>query len=138
VGSMLIAGAMNTCALALERFRAELVSHASEIDAGLALGASPEQVVRPYVQQSIQASLIPLVNSMQSLGIVWIPGLMAGMILSGTDPVYAAIYQFVLMAMAFSSSSLTGLLSVLLARKRAFSVAEQLLIRPGEEESSPA
>ena len=28
-------------------------------------------------------------------GIVWIPGLRAGMILSGTDPLYAAVYQFV-------------------------------------------
>ena len=41
VGSMLIANAMNTTSLVLERFRAEVEAHAGQIEAGLALGAAP-------------------------------------------------------------------------------------------------
>jgi putative ABC transport system permease protein len=51
------------------------------------------------VQTSFEASLIPAIDSLRSLGIVWIPGLMAGMLLSGARPVYAAVYQFVVVAM---------------------------------------
>jgi putative ABC transport system permease protein len=55
---------------------------------------------------------------------------MTGMLLSGAGPVYAAIYQFVTIAMIFSSSGLTALIGTLLIRSRVFSPAEQLLLRP--------
>jgi len=129
IGSMLIANAMNSSALALDRFKGEVQAHTGEIEAGLALGADPRLVVTPYVRAAVHASMIPRVDTLRSLGIVWIPGVMAGMILAGSDPVYAAIYQFVVIAMIFSSSALTSLLSTLLIRSRAFSPAEQLLLR---------
>ena len=87
--------------------------------------------VSPYVQASFEASLIPAIDSIRSLGIVWIPGLMAGMLLSGAKPVYAAIYQFVVLAMIFTASGLTALASTVLIRGRVFSPAEQLLLQPG-------
>jgi len=80
------------------------------------------------VQASFEASLIPAIDSLRSLGIVWIPGLMAGMLLSKANPVYAAIYQFVVLAMIFAASGLTSLVSTLLIRGRIFSPAEQLLL----------
>jgi putative ABC transport system permease protein len=131
VGSMLIANAMNTTGLALNRFRSDVIAHAGEIEAALALGASPNQSIAPYVQSSFETSLIPAIDSLRSLGIVWIPGLMAGMLLSGSRPIYAAIYQFVVMAMIFASSGLTSLVSTMLIRSHAFTPADQLLLRPG-------
>jgi putative ABC transport system permease protein len=131
IGSMLIANAMNTNSLVLNRFRAEVELHAGLIETGLALGADSKQTVAPYVQVSVQASLIPAIDSLRSLGIVWIPGLMAGMLLSGANPIYAAVYQFVTISMIFSSSGLTALICSLLIRGRAFSAAEQLTLRPG-------
>ncbi|HVP65038.1 MAG TPA: ABC transporter permease [candidate division Zixibacteria bacterium] len=131
VGSMLIANAMNTNGLALNRFRSDVLSHVGEIETALALGADPRQSIAPYVQESFEASLIPAIDSLRSLGIVWIPGLMAGMLLSGSKPIYAAIYQFVVLAMIFSASGLTSLVSTLLIRTHAFTHADQLLLRPG-------
>jgi putative ABC transport system permease protein len=132
VGSMLIANAMNTNALALNRFRSDVQSHVGEIETALALGAEARNSISPYVQASFEASLIPAIDSIRSLGIVWIPGLMAGMLLSGTDPVYAAIYQFVTLSMVLAASGLTSLISTLLIRGRVFTPAEQLALRPAE------
>jgi putative ABC transport system permease protein len=132
VGSMLIANAMNTNSLALNRFRADVVAHVGEIETALALGAEARSSVAPYVQASFEASLIPAIDSLRSLGIVWIPGLMAGMLLSGARPVYAAIYQFVVLAMIFAASGLTSLITTMLIRGRVFSDAEQLLLQPGQ------
>ncbi|HLJ85348.1 MAG TPA: ABC transporter permease [Candidatus Angelobacter sp.] len=129
VGSMLIANAMNTNGLALNRFRSDVLAHAGEIETALALGADPRQSVAPYVQAAFEASLIPAIDSLRSLGIVWIPGLMAGMLLSGSRPLYAAIYQFVVLAMIFAASGLTSLVSTLLIRTQAFTPAEQLSLR---------
>lgn len=131
VGSMLIANAMNNNSLALNRFRSEVVAHTGEVETALALGAEARQSVAPYVQASFEASLIPALDSLRSLGIVWIPGLMAGMLLSGARPVYAAIYQFVVLAIILAASGLTSLVSTLLIRGRIFSSTQQLLLQPG-------
>src|SRR5436305_6017438 len=125
VGSMIIANAMNANGLALNRFRSDVLAHVGEVETALALGADGKSSVAPYVQVSFEASLIPAIDSLRSLGIVWIPGLMAGMLLSGARPVYAAIYQFVMIALIFSASGLTALASTLLIRTYAFSPAEQ-------------
>ncbi|MGA8150957.1 MAG: ABC transporter permease [Terriglobales bacterium] len=131
VGSMLIANAMNTNSLALNRLRSGVLAHVGEIESALALGAAANSSVAPYVQASFESSLIPAIDSLRSLGIVWIPGLMAGMLLSGERPVYAAIYQFVVLAMIFAASGLTSLVSTLLIRDRIFTRQEQLMLQPG-------
>lgn len=131
VGSMVIASAMNSNSLALERFRSELNSHVGFIEAGLALGAAPTRVVTPYVQAAVRAGMIPRIDTLRALGIVWIPGLMAGMVLAGSDPVYSAIYQFVVVGMIYSASGLTSMIATFLIRAQAFSEAEQLSIDVG-------
>jgi len=133
VGSMLIANAMNTNGLALNRFRSEVLAHIGEIETALALGADPAQSVSRYSQSTFEASLIPAIDSLRSLGIVWIPGIMAGMLLSGAKPLYASIYQFVVLSMIFAASGLTSLISTVLMRAEVFSANEQLVLRPAME-----
>jgi putative ABC transport system permease protein len=45
---------------------------------------------------------------------------------------YAAIYQFVVIAMILAASGLTSLLSTLMIRNQVFSPAEQLLLKGAE------
>jgi putative ABC transport system permease protein len=132
VGSMIIANAMNSCAQSLERFCAEVTSHVSQVEAGLALGADPSVTVAPYMERAVYASLLPRLDMLKSLGLVWIPGVMAGMMVSGASPLYAGIYQFVIVAMILAASGITGLVVMLLIRTRVFSPAAQLLLRPAE------
>jgi putative ABC transport system permease protein len=129
VGSMLIANAMNTNGLALNRIRADVLAHTGEIETALALGAEAHVSVAPYVQAAFESSMIPAIDSVRSLGIVWIPGLMTGMLLSGARPLYAAVYQFVVLAMILASSGLTSLVSTLFIRARMFTSASQLMLR---------
>jgi putative ABC transport system permease protein len=133
IGSMMVYGAMNTNALMMERFRSEVTAHVGQIEAGLALGASPEQVIRPYTRRAISAALTPNINGLRSLGIVWIPGAMAGMVLSGQNPAYAGFYQFVVSGSIFVTAGITVLISIVLLRSQVFSTAEQLLLRSEEE-----
>src|SRR6266705_3557766 len=130
VGSMIIANAMNACAQSIERFNADVTAHVGQIEAGLALGAEPAVTVAPYVQSAVYASLLPRLDMLKSLGLVWIPGVMAGMMVSGASPIYAGIYQFILVAMILAASGIAGLLVTVFIRKRAFSPAAQLTLRP--------
>ena len=130
VGSMIIANAMNACSQSIERFRADVAAHVGQVEAGLALGADPAVTVAPYVQSAVYASLLPRLDMLKSLGLVWIPGVMAGMMVSGASPVYAGIYQFIIVAMILAASGITGLVITLLIRNRAFSPAAQLMFGP--------
>jgi putative ABC transport system permease protein len=89
VSSMIIANAMNSCAQAIERVPAEILSHVGRIEAKFSLGAEPRVSVAPCLRSAVYASLPPRLDMMKSLGLVWIPGVMAGMVVSGTSPVYA-------------------------------------------------
>ncbi len=126
VGSMVIAQNMNIQSLFLNRFLGELRSHRGEIESALALGASPEHAAAPYLRAAFHASLIPATDNLRSLGIVWIPGIMAGMVLSGSSPVYAALYQFVVLAMIFTAGGLSCLTATYLAPRRVFTPYQQL------------
>ncbi|PSQ63626.1 MAG: ABC transporter permease [Bacteroidetes bacterium QH_10_64_19] len=133
VGSLVIANAMKINGLALNRLKDELRDKRDEIEVGLALGGPPEAVLARHLRTSVQASLIPVVDSLKSLGWVWIPGVMAGMILGGANPVYAALYQFVIMAMIFAAGGLTSMLTSFLMSRRVVTEAEQLRRIGGEE-----
>ena len=127
VGSMVIAQNMNIQSLFLNRFLGEVRSHRGEIESALALGATPEHAAEPYLRASFHASLIPATDNLRSLGIVWIPGIMAGMVLSGSSPVYAALYQFIVLAMIFTAGGLSCLTATYLVPRRIFSPHQQLL-----------
>lgn len=129
VGSMVIANTMNTLSLFLDRLRGEVVSHTGEIESALALGASPDTALMPGLNAAYRACLIPSIDNIRSLGIVWIPGIMAGMVLSGSSPLFAALYQFVVLATIFSAAALTCLVASLIVTRRLFSTNEQLLLR---------
>jgi len=133
VGSMVIGNAMNACAQAAERFRADVTARVGEVETGLALGADPAVAVAPQVKSAVYASLLPRLDTLKSLGLVWIPGIMAGMVVSGASPVYAGIYQFIIIAMILAAGGITGLTVVLLMRGRAFSPAAQLILRRTEQ-----
>jgi putative ABC transport system permease protein len=129
IGSMVIANSMNTQSLFLDRLRGEVTAHVGEIESALALGASADAAVLPYLNAAFRACLIPSMDNIRSLGIVWIPGIMAGMVLSGTSPMFAALYQFVVLTMIFSASALACFVSSHLVTRRIFTAEEQLILR---------
>lgn len=129
VGSMLLSNAMTACTLMLERLRSDVAAHRADIEAKLALGGAPDDCIAPYVETAVRASMIPQVNTMTALGIVFIPGLMSGMVLAGADPVQAAIYQFVVIALILAAGGLTAMVAAVLVRSRFFTPAEQLVVR---------
>jgi putative ABC transport system permease protein len=128
VGSMVIANTMNTQALFLDRLHGEVTAHKGEIEAALSLGAAAQIALTPYRAAAFRASLIPALNNLRSLGIVWIPGIMAGMVLSGSSPIYAALYQFVVIATIFAAAALTCLVTSHLVLRRLFSSYDQLML----------
>jgi len=93
LAGMIFANAMTSVSLAAERFYAERDRGAVYIEARrIALGAA----------------LIPITNSMLAVGLVSLPGMMTGQILSGVDPLLAVRYQIVVMCMIYAAAGLAA------------------------------
>jgi len=64
----------------------------------------------------MQAALIPIINALFAVGLVSLPGMMTGQILSGVSPLVAVRYQIMVMAMIFEASGIATAVFLLLAR----------------------
>jgi len=126
---MIVSNAMNGAALAAERLASEMEARRAEVEAYLALGASPSVATRVPVRRALTASLIPAVNGLMIVGLVSLPGMMTGQILAGQSPLLAVRYQIVVAFMLAGAVSMTSVVVVLWYRHTFFTAAEQLAER---------
>jgi putative ABC transport system permease protein len=101
LAGMIFANAMTAISLAAERLSSELTNDVNYTQAST---------------QAYQASLIPVINALFAVGLVSLPGMMTGQILSGVSPLIAARYQIMVMAMIFGASGLSVLLFLQLVK----------------------
>lgn len=92
LSGMVFANIMNVLSLAMERFEKELNR-----------GESFEEARKI----SFKACMIPQINSLLAVGLVALPGMMTGQILSGVDPLIAVRYQIMIMVMTISSGGMS-------------------------------
>ena len=57
---------------------------------------------------ALRTSLIPITNMLIAVGLVSVPGMMTGQILSGVSPLIAVRYQIMVMCMIFGSSGISA------------------------------
>jgi len=126
---MIVGNAMNGAALAAERLASELESRRGEVEAYLALGASPPRAAAEPARRAMYAALIPSVNGLMTVGLVQLPGMMTGQILAGQSPLLAVRYQIVVMFMLAGGTAMTVVMTVLWYRRSFFTAAEQLAVR---------
>jgi len=93
LAGMIFANAMNSVSLAADRLEAEI-------------DRSDDYEQARNV--AFKASLIPITNSLFAVGLVSIPGMMTGQILSGVSPFIAARYQIMVMCMVFGAAGISS------------------------------
>lgn len=103
LAGMIFANAMNTVSLAAERFEAERERGVEGVDAR---------------RVALEAAQIPQVNALLAVGLVSLPGMMTGQILSGVDPLVAVRYQIMVMCMTFGSAGLGAVIYLVLVERR--------------------
>ena len=126
LAGMMLSSAMNVVAQVFERLFSLARTEAPALEQMLALGASPEQAMRPHVRAAMRAAMIPTLNGLLTVGLVALPGMMTGQILSGTDPEQAVRYQIVIMYQLVAVAAVSGALAARFARKLLFTPYEQL------------
>jgi putative ABC transport system permease protein len=126
LAGMVIGNSMNGSTLAIERIDSEIEARKMEIEAYLALGATARQAASACIRAAMKAAMIPTINSMMVVGIVSLPGMMTGQILSGTSPLIAVKYQIIIMYMIAFSVAVSSFILANLRFKRYFTADHQL------------
>lgn len=97
IGGMVIGNAMTGVTLAMKTFTEAVETERNKIDTLLNLGVTPKRILLPFVNNALEMALLPTLNSMLGMGIISLPGMMTGQILSGTMPMTAILYQIAIM-----------------------------------------
>src|SRR5699024_11021119 len=99
------------------------------VETALMLGATPKMASRDIVNNAFDSAILPTINSMVGMGIIFLPGMMTGQILSGTSPLLAIRYQIAIMLGIMGSVSLTVILFLQFGYKTFFTKDAQLIAR---------
>ncbi len=92
LAGMIFANAMNAVSIAAERFESE---------------KSRGESYQGARATAYKAALIPLINALFAVGLVSLPGMMTGQILSGVDPLIAVRYQMMVMLMILGGAGIS-------------------------------
>lgn len=116
---MVLGNSLNVYSLALNHLKTMACDRRALVESKVALGSTLKFAMLEERRESIRTALIPILNNLEALGIVFIPGLMAGMLIAGVDPLKAATSQLAIMFMLTGVSVLTGFFATLLTFKAA-------------------
>ncbi|MEE4311869.1 MAG: iron export ABC transporter permease subunit FetB [candidate division KSB1 bacterium] len=125
---MMLGNAMNAAALSVDRLVSEARSRRTEVEAALALGASPFQSIIPLLREAARAAMMPTINAMMVVGIVQLPGMMTGQIIGGVAPEQSVRYQIIIMYMLAASVTVSCMMTLFLLYRRLYTPEEQLQI----------
>jgi len=130
ISGMMLGNAMNAAALAIDRLIGETRSRRWEIEAALALGASPLKAINPLIRDTARAAMMPTINAMMVVGIVQLPGMMTGQIIGGVAPEQSVRYQIIIMYMLSTSVTISCITILYFFYRKLFTREEQLNFEP--------
>jgi putative ABC transport system permease protein len=123
---MMLGNSLNGLSLGIDHFTNELKNKREEVLSMVALGATTPEATHPILKRSIHLAMTPTLNSMASMGIVSIPGMMTGQILAGQSPLVAAEIQIIMMLLIAATSFFGIWIGLTLSRRKLFNKVGQL------------
>lgn len=128
IGGMIIGKTMTGVALGVNNMVNGMKEQKEKIEGALMLGATPKQATKEIINQAFDSAMLPTINAMVGMGIVFLPGMMTGQIIAGQQPVTAVKYQLAVMLGVAGTVSITVLIFLHLAYKSFFNDKMQFLL----------
>lgn len=124
---MVLGNILNGITLGLNSFTESLVNRRDYIESMLAIGATRWEAALDPMREAIRTGMTPIINAMMIVGLVSLPGMMTGQLVSGMDPLQAVKYQIVIMFLIASATALGTVGVVMLTYLRVFNKDHQFV-----------
>lgn len=128
LAGMIIGNSMTGVSLGIKTFMSSISAQKNKIQALQNLGVSPKDILKPFVNDSLSTALLPTINSMLGMGIIFLPGMMTGQILAGTLPTTAIMYQISIMIAICAAVCLSVFFSLILGYKTLYNSRNQIKV----------
>jgi len=120
VAGMLLGNSLNSIIVAVNHFYSTMKDNQKEYLTMLSLSGSRVEALRPYFRQALMTALNPTVASIETMGLVALPGMMTGQILGGALPLTAIKYQIAIMLAILVVRYFAAILTILLTALKSF------------------
>lgn len=120
IGGMLLGNTLSGNIVGLSRFYEGIRQNEKRHFYLLGLGATRKEAIWPHVRAGVAAAVNPTLASIETIGLVALPGMMTGQILGGSIPVTAIKYQIAIMIAILIIRYFSTLLAIIMTSTRAF------------------
>jgi putative ABC transport system permease protein len=127
IAGMIVGNSMTVCGLVMARLRDDVRIQKNQIEAGLALGATPKQAISGQLRRALATGMTTIVDNTKTVGLISLPGAMTGMILAGASALEAVQLQIIVMYMLIGAAAFSGLTAAFLTYHQFFTRAYQLI-----------
>lgn len=128
ISGMIMGNAMTGVSLGLKTFQETVETGRNKIDTLVNLGVTPKRILTPFVNKALETALLPTLNSMLGMGVISLPGMMTGQILSGTLPTTAILYQIAVIIAISAVTCLAVFCSLFFGYRTLYNGRDQMLI----------
>ena len=123
---MMLGNTMTGVSLALDKLTTTAWQQRAVIEARLILGQDWRTAIGGITRDSVRVGMIPMINAMAAAGIVSLPGMMTGQILSGTEPMEAVKYQILIMFLITAGTGFSAMLATWIGARHLFDDRQRL------------
>jgi len=127
IAGMVVGNSMTGISLGAKSLIDGMTTQKNLVEEALVLGATPRSATKSIIDNTFDSAIMPTINSMVGMGIVFLPGMMTGQILSGTLPTTAVAYQISIMLGILGAVSFTVILMLYLGYRSFFNKEDQLV-----------
>lgn len=123
---MMLGNTMTGVSLALDKLTTTAWQQRTVIEARLILGQDWRTAIGDITRDSVRIGMMPMINAMAAAGLVSLPGMMTGQILSGTEPIEAVKYQILIMFLITAGTGFAAILATWIGARRLFDDRQRL------------
>ncbi len=120
IGGMILGNSLRGVILSTTDFYRSVEREAERLRYRLVMFGNTFEAILPFLAQSLELSLSPIVATMATMGIVSIPGMMTGQILGKADPIVAVKYQIAIIIAIFTAITMSVVLAIAASMRVAF------------------
>ena len=128
LSGMIVGNVVGGIVLGLKNLKENLSTQRAKIDTLMNMGVTPQKALLPLINRAIETATLPTIITMTSMGIIKLPGMMAGQILAGALPMTAILYQISVLIAIAAATCLAVFCSLYFGYKTLWNERNQLQI----------
>lgn len=117
---MFIGNSLNSSIIGLRSFYKSLSQDEERYRYYLMCGADKNEALFPFFSDALKDAFNPTIASTATIGLIWLPGMMTGQILGGSDPLTSIKYQIMIIIGIFAGSVISVFVSLILSKRFVF------------------